>query len=157
MTAANPIRCYLMEKMMQPMLAPVEQYTQPPVAPQAPKEWVGMLNAVRVIALACRASSQADLFQACALLSNKEDTARNAHATALVKCFREATNRKPVFFRPGSAEISFDESWLMRAVSAAKGGDSHSFEFLIRSRVATIHQRNIAFLIKGISEQFSQV
>lgn len=121
-----------------------------------PGEWRGVLNALRVVALQCRFAARTDLFEACALISNKENTGQDAFAQALFKCLREAVATKPVFYQPGTVELSFDEAWLIRALIATKQGDGDSLAFLIRSRVSKIHQRHIAFLIKGISEQFSQ-
>ena len=121
-----------------------------------PAQWRGVLNTLRVTALECRAAARTDLFEACALISNKENTSRDAFSQALLKCLSQATKTKPVFFQPGTVEMSFDEAWLIRAVMASHQGDSDSLAFLIRSRVPKIHQRHIAFLIKGISEQFSQ-
>lgn len=119
-----------------------------------PDEWCGVLNALRVVALQCRVAARTDLFEACALISNKQNTARDAFAQALFRCLREAIDHKPVFFQPGTDEMSFDEAWLLRAVMAAHAGDTDSLSFLIRSRVAKIHQRNISFLINGISRRF---
>ena len=127
---------------------------QPKQAPKLPTAWREPLNTLRMIALECRAAASADLFRACAMLSNKEDTARDAHARALLKCLRQAVSTRPVFFRPGVEEVSFDEAWLMRAITAAQSGDGDSLSFLIRSRVSKPHQRHIAFLIKGISQHF---
>jgi hypothetical protein len=118
-------------------------------------EWWGVLNALRMTALDCRVAAQTDLFKACAVLSNKEDVARDAFSQALLKCLREAISTKPIFYQPGTVALSFDEAWLMRAVIASRGGDGHSLTFLIRSRVPKMYQRNIAFLINGISDQFS--
>ncbi|WP_341365598.1 hypothetical protein [Yoonia sp. BS5-3] len=134
-----------------------------PIAPASPEvedfdhDWSNVLNALRMIALECRVAAQTDLFEACALLSNRQQVAQDAHARALLKCLREAISNKPVFYRPGSREVSFDEAWLMRALTAANAGDDDSFTFLLRSRVPKQHQRLVAFLIRGISEQFSQV
>ncbi len=125
-----------------------------PSVDHIPAEWRGCLNRLRMIALQCRSAAYTDLFNACALLSNKQDMARDAHARALLKCLRQAVSEHPVFYRPGVTQISFDEAWLMRAIMAIASGDQDSFSFLIRSRVPKLHQRNIAFLIKGISEQF---
>ncbi|KJZ17881.1 hypothetical protein TW80_16735 [Loktanella sp. S4079] len=128
-----------------------------PKQPDMAAQWRDVLNALRVIALECRVAAQMDLFKACALLSTQPETARDAHARALIKCLRQVTSRTTTFFRPGTEEISFDEAWLVQALSAIKRGDGDSFSFLVRSRVPREHQRHIAFLIKGISEQFSQV
>jgi len=115
-----------------------------------------VLNALRVTALGCRAAARTDLFEACALISNKEDTARDAFSRALLKCLRQAIHGRPVFFQPGTVEMSFDEAWLIRALIASRSGDGDSLAFLIRSRVPKMHQRQVAFLIKGISDQFSR-
>ncbi len=130
--------------------------SRPPADP-IPTHWRGCLNRLRMIALQCRSAAYTDLFKACALLSTKHDMARDAHARALLKCLRQAVSDQPVFYRPGVAEVSFDEAWLLRAIMAIASGDQDSFSFLIRSRVPKLHQRNIAFLIKGISERFRQI
>ena len=134
-----------------------EPARQPQSPPDMAAQWRDVLNALRVIALECRVAAQMDLFKACAMLSTQPETARDAHARALIKCLRQVTSRKTTFFRPGTEEISFDEAWLVQALSAIKRGDGDSFSFLVRSRVPREHQRHIGFLIRGISEQFSQV
>ena len=125
--------------------------------PQIPFAWHGVLNRLRIIVLECRAAAHADLFEACALLSHEQDIAHDAHARALLKCLRQAVAQKPIFYQPGTPAVSFDEAWLVQSLVAAKAGDHNSFAFLIRSRVQKIHQRHIAFLIKGISDRFFQV
>ncbi len=142
---------------MMPLPLLKEIPTAPAAAPEVHHEWRSALNSLRMIALDCRVAAQTDLFEACALLSNKQETAQDAHARALLKCLRQAVSNKPIFYRPGTKEVSFDEAWLMRALVAVKSGDTDSFMFLLRSRVPKQHQRHVAFLIKGISEQFSQV
>ena len=132
-----------------------EQQEIPRPAAVIPGEWRGVLNALRVVALQCRVAARTDLFEACALISTKQNAAQDAFAQALFKCLREVTQSKPVFYQPGTVEMSFDEAWLIRAVMAASEGDGDSVAFLIRSRVPKIHQRNVSFLIKGISEQFA--
>ena len=126
-----------------------------PVALLSP-EWYGVLNALRITALDCRVAAQTDLFEACAVLSNKEDVARDAFSQALLKCLRKVISTKPIFYQPGTDSLSFDEAWLMRALIASRGGDVHSLAFLIRSRVPKMYQRKIIFLINGISDQFTR-
>jgi hypothetical protein len=121
-----------------------------------PGAWRGILNALRVVALDCRVAARTDLFTACALLSHQQTVAQDAFAKALFKCLRQATHRKPVFYQPGTVEMSFDEAWLIRAVMAAHHGDGDSVAFLIRSRVAPMHQRQVSFLVTGIAAQFAQ-
>jgi hypothetical protein len=124
---------------------------QAPLQPVLPDEWRRALNGLRITALECRVAARTELFIACALLAAEKDAARDAHARALLRCLRQAIRTNPVFFRPGSAEMSFDEAWLMRALMASKAGDSDSLAFLIRSRVAPQYQRQVVFLIKGIA------
>jgi hypothetical protein len=135
----------------------LETRKKPRPAQVIPGEWRGILNALRVTALDCRVAARMDLFHACALLSNKENTARDAYSQALLKCLSEAISTKPVFFQPGTVELSFDEAWLIRALIASRSGDGDSLAFLIRSRVPKMYQRQISFLIKGISDQFSRI
>lgn len=133
----------------------IPQYVVPQTTPNPAPEWQGLLNHLRVIALECRVAAREDLFQACAMLSHKGNVARDAHARALLKCLRQALERPVTFYRPGTQEVSFDEAWLMQALGSKRAGDDDSFSFLIRSRVPRLHQRQIAFLLSGISEQFA--
>lgn len=140
------------------MLAQLHHTEMQPVRqpePGLPDAWRGELNRLRVIALRCRVAAQTDLFRACALISSTDRADADIHAQALFKCLREALGRQGVFFQPGTAEVSFDEAWLMRAVIAAAQDDGDSLTFLIRSRVRFNHQRQMAFLIKGITRRTS--
>lgn len=134
----------------------IEPVQTPRPAQLIPGAWRGILNALRVTALDCRVAARTDIFHACALLSNKEDTARDAFSQTLFKCLSETIRTKPVFFQPGTVELSFDEAWLIRALIASREADGDSLSFLIRSRVPRMYQRQISFLIKGISDQFSK-
>ena len=126
----------------------------PASAPALSEDWRGALNALRMIALECRVAARDDLFHACALLSQSKVQAQDAHARALFRCLNEALGQKTVFYRPGVEELSFDEAWLTRILMASSTGDWDSVAFLIRSRVPKIHQRQVAFLIKGIVDSF---
>ncbi|MEO1109922.1 MAG: hypothetical protein AAFX90_18560 [Pseudomonadota bacterium] len=109
-----------------------------------------------MVALQCRSAARVDLDQACALLLANPADAQMRHAETLMRGFRQAVSGRPVFFRPGTTELSFDEAWLGRLFEAVELGDDDSFRFLIQSRVPRWKQRNLAFLIRSISEQFSQ-
>ena len=117
----------------------------------------GFLNHLRFVALGCRARARTDLFKACALLSTDKSQSIRAHAEALVCCLGEALDRRAVLFRPGTAELSFDEAWLVQLAAALHRGDEPSTRFLLQSRVAPQHRRHIRFLIARISEQFSLI
>ncbi|MCE8005436.1 hypothetical protein [Aestuariivita sp.] len=114
-----------------------------------------LLNHLRMTALRCRSAARADLFEACALLSTDRNRARNAHADALMRCIGSALNTRPIFFRPGEAEISFDERWLVSLARAHATKDEASFTFLMASRVDKWAIRNLGFLIRRITDTFS--
>ena len=132
-----------------------ENWDEAQASPELPEYWRGALNALRMTALRCRADARDDLFQACALLTHAKPAAQDAYTRALFRCLSEALGTRAVFFRPGEHALSFDEAWLTRLLMVSAAGDGDSLAFLIRSRVPKMYQRHIAFLIKGISEQFS--
>lgn len=142
---------------MVPRLSPAEEAPAPRSLADIENRLLPLLNQVRLSALSCRVAAREDLFRACALLSSDEATAANAHLTALIRCLGQVISRPPVFYRPGVFEMSFDEAWLMRLFSAFAANDADSFHFLLRSRVSRPSQRNMAFLIGRISQQFSQI
>jgi len=115
------------------------------------------LNHLRLVALECRSKARSDLFEACALLSISKDDARKAHAEALMRCLDQALGKRPVLFRPGVDEISFDEAWLIQLATALNAQDHDSASFLLNSRIARHNRRQIRFLVGQVSERFSQV
>ena len=115
-----------------------------------PKEWRATLARLRVIALSCRVAARDDLFRACTMLSQSKHASQDAYARALFRCLREALGKAPVFYRPGETEMSYDEAWLIRLMASVRNADDDSLAFLIGSRVAPIHRRQIAFLLRGI-------
>lgn len=119
-----------------------------------PHCWRSRLNTLRMIALGCRVAPRDDLFRACALLATERSVAQDAYARALFRCLQQAIGKQPVFYRPGENELSFDEAWLMQLLIAMADGEGDSVAFLIRSRVPQPHQRQVAFLAKGITKQF---
>ncbi|MDA7963672.1 hypothetical protein [Ruegeria sp.] len=128
----------------------------PPSAQMAERS-VRIINHLRLVALQCRSAARVDLDQACALLLADPADAHMRHAETLMRGFRQAVSKRPVFYRPGTTELSFDEAWLGRLFEAAERQDDDSFRFLIQSRVPRWTQRNLAFLIRSISEQFHKI
>lgn len=125
-------------------VAPAPKCESPP--------WVTpLLTRIRLSALHCRVAARTDLFEACAVLSMDRETARTAHIEVLTRCLIQALGRRPVFYRPGVSEISFDEAWLMRLVETAANDDLASFTFLIRSRVLKPARRNLSLLVDQIA------
>lgn len=135
--------------------------TSPSDPPRVPVEMDDtarrILNHLRLTALDCRASARTDLFEACALLSGDRDRAADAHAEAFIKCLPQAIGNRPRLLRPGVAEVTFDEAWIVRVVTSVLAGDMDSFAFLLRSRVSAFARRNVAFLVRGLSEQFARI
>lgn len=115
------------------------------------------LNHIRFTALGCRAKAKADLFEACALLTVNKTQSFKAHAEALMSCLDDALAKRSTFFRPGTQERSFDESWLLQLAAAISRADEASIAFLLNSRIDRRHHRHIRFLVGRISEQFSLI
>lgn len=131
--------------------ADIEARTSHQLSPDA---WA-VLNRLRWVARRCRAAARVDLFEACAVLSIDRDVADTAHAEVLMKSLSQALGKAPVFYRPGEAEVSFDEAWLMRVITALREDDDASLVFLLRSRVHPSACRNLTYLIRSVSERFS--
>lgn len=109
-----------------------------------------LLNTVRLAALKCRSAARSELFEACAVLSMERKAAQNVYVTALIKGLATALPKRPIFFRPGVSDLSFDEIWLTSALRCCNEGDWASVNFLLRSRIAPQHRRNILFLLHGV-------
>ena len=113
------------------------------------------LNHLRFTSMACRAKPRTDLFEACALLHATRSASQQAHTEALMRCLAEALGKKPKLHAPGTVEMSYDESWMVRLGEAIAQQDEGSVAFLLKSRVLPEHRRLIRFLVGRISECFS--
>ncbi|MEO1494188.1 MAG: hypothetical protein AAFV19_18710 [Pseudomonadota bacterium] len=123
-------------------------------APSPVNNEQALLNSLRFVALECRAKSRVDLFESCALLAVGKTKSQAAHAEALMRCLDQALGKRPVLYRPGTEETSFDEAWLLELCRAVARGDDPSATFLIFSRVRPQSRRHIRFLMGGITECF---
>jgi len=132
---------------------PREEHSTPEV--DAPS--MAFLNHLRFISMACRVQPRADLFEACALLAASRTASREAHAEALMRCLHEAVGKRITLFSPGTAEISFDEAWLLQLGRALCREDEASVSFLLGRRVAPENRRLIRFLVGRIAECFSLI
>lgn len=115
----------------------------------------GFLNYLRFTAMQCRAKPRTDLFEACALLHGSQSASQEAHAEALMRCLNGALRRSARLCAPGTAEITFDESWLVQLGRATAQHDEASLRFLLASRVAHENRRLIRFLVARVSECFN--
>lgn len=105
-----------------------------------------LLATIRIAALECRASARLDLFRACAMLGPDREAAAGMSLDALLRTLGQALGRTPRFYRPGTANLSFDERWLLSLLTALRRQDAHSATFLIHSRVPHHARRSVAFL-----------
>lgn len=118
-------------------------------------EALAFLNHLRFMAMQCRAKPQAELFKACALLQITSTANQAAHSEALVRCLSQALGQPAKLLAPGTAELTFDEQWLIQLGTACATGDDLSRAFLLRSRVGRENRRLINFLVTRIVDCFS--
>lgn len=116
-----------------------------------------IVDDLRLVMRKNRSAARVDLQQACALLMADPADAKTRHAEILVRGMKQAIGKRPVFFRPGTPEYSFDEIWLGCLFDALSRSDHDSFTFLIKSRLPLWTQKNFAFLVHSISEKFRQI
>ena len=131
--------------------------TLPGQSENAPAEASNLLNFLRFTAFSCRVKPRTDLFKACALLHVNRSQSLESHAEALMRCLQEALGKSPKLHAPGTAEMSFDEAWLVQLGDAIARDNQASIAFLLRSRVLPEHRRLVGFLVGRISEFFHQV
>ncbi|HEV8033894.1 hypothetical protein [Yoonia sp.] len=117
----------------------------------------GLLDHLRDVARTNRCKAHIELFGACAALSTNRNVARHAAAEVLVRCLSQALQRRPAFFRVGEQETSFDEKWLIALARSLKNGDESSAAFLLNSRVPKHAHRNLVFLLRNVTDSFTQV
>lgn len=129
----------------------------PTPVPALEPDQYAMLSHMRMTAMECRAAARVDLFEACALLTLDGEDARRTFLSTFVKCLSDAVRKRIIWHRPGTAELSFDEAWVMRVVTAIRDEDRASLDFLLRSRVAPVDRRYIGFLLARISDRFGGI
>ena len=115
-----------------------------------------LLEHLRRIARTSRCKSYVDLFGACAALSGNRHVASQAAAEVLMRCLAQALGRRPVLYREGESETSFDENWLLALGRSLKDEDTTSATFLLHSRVPKQFRRNLVFLLRNVVDNFPQ-
>ena len=110
-----------------------------------------VLAQMRVMALSCRCDPRQNTPKACALLSLSKSVSQEAYARTLIRAFQSRGARSFTFLKPGTTVQSFDETWLLRALAAARSGDSDSFTFLLMSRFSKVDVRSFSSLIRGLT------
>lgn len=115
-----------------------------------------LLEHLRDVARTNRCKGYIDLFGACASLSGNRDVALHAASEVLMRCLSQALGRRPVLYRVGESETSFDEKWLISLARSLKAGDESSAAFLLHSRVPKHACRNLVFLLRNVVDGFCQ-
>lgn len=106
---------------------------EPPARGPAPSPV--LVDLLRRSAREGRARPAVDPGVACAQLDPAHPDAAPAAADALVRLVHRAVDRRAVIYAPSSAEISFDEAWLVALVTAAGRDDAASLRLLLGRRV----------------------
>lgn len=133
------------------------RWHEPEHAPALSPEEANFLNTLRFVGRECRAKAREDMFRACAVLSCDKSVSAMACAETLMRCLSQALGKLPVLHRPGEAEVSFDEAWLLQLAKAVAGDDRSSTDFLLRSRVHPHARRHCGFLMRSIADHFSLI
>lgn len=69
----------------------------------------------------------------------------------LLARFGQKLDRRLVFFHPSSAELSFDEMWLLNLFDAVRAQDHDRYCFAMRSRLSKIDAAELHFhVIKAV-------
>ncbi|UWR21876.1 hypothetical protein [Sulfitobacter sp. S190] len=125
-----------------------------PTVPDLPQ--AAAIDHLRAIAARVRSAPRTDLFEACAVLASDRTKARDAGSEVLIRCLGQGLGHAPVFFRPGTPELSFDEAWLAQALRCATRGDRDSLTFLVYRRIAPCARRNLGALIADVARMTLQ-
>ena len=115
------------------------------------------LDHLRQSARAARCKSYVDLFGACALLSRDPRIASLAATDFLMRGLSQALGQRPVLFRPGETETSFDEDWLLALARSLKTDDVASATFLLHSRVPKHVRRTLVSLLRNVVDTFDRI
>lgn len=116
-----------------------------------------LLAHLRHVARVSRCKTYVDLFGACAALSGNRHVAAQAASEVLMRCLQQALGRRPVLYREGERETSFDEDWLLALARSLKAHDTASATFLLHSRVPKHARRNLVFLLRTVVDAMDRI
>lgn len=131
-----------------PSAAPSLAPSRAPARPLDPRD-AARLDWLRRVAARSRGMPGEDMFRACAMLGARGDAVAAEHAaTALFRVLPRVMGLSRLrLFETGAAECSFDEAWLLSALSSAKRGDEDSLTFLMARRLPHHARRQAACLV----------
>jgi len=129
------------------LAAPAPETPGPTLSQQA------TLTFLRLVGARCRVMARTDLFRACAMLGEDQMRAAEAVATALIRGLTGAGGLGALrLYQPGATDLSFDERWLLAAISAAARDDVDSLTFLLARRLPKHSRRQFGFLLRALSD-----
>jgi hypothetical protein len=132
-----------------PLSPDAPRYGRPPCAPADGLDVAGQALLSRLRAAARRARSGRQLTLAEALLGLGPGQGLPPE-DAVVRTLGEVLGRRPKFHAPGSAMVSFDESWLLRCHAAQRSRDADSLALLTKRRVPGGLRRPFLDLLRAL-------
>ncbi|ABD56194.1 hypothetical protein [Jannaschia sp. CCS1] len=131
---------------------PLSALRRPDPAPPPPPVDIDTLAFLRMHWARSRCLARSDLFTCstqalCTLACPVE-----ARAIALLRALASADGLGGLhLYQLGTAELSFDERWLLAALTAGASGDTDSLTFLLNSRLKAPARRQVGALIMALS------
>ena len=111
------------------------------------------LARLRLVGAQCRVLARSGPAESCAILSVESENRADAVARVLLRLFSgEGGMPRLRLYQPGAPEVSFDESWLLAALSAAARDDIASLTFLLARRLPRHARRPVGRLFVALSQ-----
>lgn len=108
------------------------------------------LDRLRWMALRSQLAPRPNLENACFLLAGETGVSFERFAIAFFRGLDARARRPMVVYRPGAGQLSDDEVWLMRLVSAWRRGEERGAAALVSWRVEESGRRWLRFLSAGM-------
>ncbi|WP_152047989.1 hypothetical protein [Aureimonas psammosilenae] len=108
------------------------------------------LERLRWMALRSRLAPKPDLERACFLLAGETGVSFERFAIAFFRGLDSRASGAMVTYRPGARDLSDDEVWLLRLVSAWRRGEEKAAAALISWRIEPMSRRWLRFLSAGM-------
>lgn len=123
-----------------------------PLSDPGPDLDMQTLAFLRVHGARTRCLARSDVFTCCAATLCDKACPVEMRAVALLRALSAADALGALrFYEPGAREVSFDEHWLMSALSAAARDDTDSLTFLLARRLPQAVRRQIGALTIALS------
>lgn len=114
------------------------------------------LQRLRWLAMRASLSGKPDMEQACYVLSGDPDQSVERIGETFFQGLAQHTRHTLTMYRPGAAELSGDEIWLLRLFRAYRSGDRINAQRMMAWHVKPAAQRWMRFLASRLTEELSQ-